>query len=143
MLKRPITYTNYNEEKVTDVFYFNLSETDLIDMEVEHEGGLKAMLEALTESKDRKKTVDFFRDLVLRTYGVKSEDGKYFEKSKELSARFAQSAVYPVLFLELATSDKAAVEFLKGVIPKSMAEDLEKAMLVEKTAEALGTPKDG
>lgn len=143
MLKRPITYTDFNDEKVTETFYFNLSETELVDMEVEHEGGFKAMIERLIERNSRKETVEFFKALVLRAYGVKSDDGKHFEKSPELHHRFSQSAAYPVLFMELATSDEEAAKFLTGIIPKSLSEEFEKAMIQQKTAEALGKPKDG
>lgn len=143
MLKRPITYTNFNNEKVTEIFYFNLSEAELIDWEVEFEGGLKARLERLIETADRKKTVEFFKDLVLRAFGEKSDDGKYFEKNDQLKGRFMSSAAYPVLFMELATDDKAAADFLKGIVPQSMLEDVEKAMLQEQTANALGKPANG
>lgn len=143
MLKRPITYKDFNDEEVTDICYFHLSETDLIDMEVEHEGGLKAMLEKLIEKADRKGTVSFFKTLVLSAYGVKSDDGKSFVKNDELRLAFSQTGAYNKLFMELATDDKAAADFLKGIIPKSMSEDLEKALQQQKTAEALGTHGNG
>lgn len=137
MLKRPIKFKNFDGEEVTEVHYFNLSETDLIDMEVEHEGGLKAMLERLIEKADRKGTVAFFRDLVLTSYGEKSEDGRRFIKTEQTRLEFSQTGAYNALFMELATNDKAAAEFLIGIVPKDMVGDIEQAMLQDKTASAL------
>ena len=128
MLKKPITYEDFDGNEQTEVFYFHLSEHELIDMEVEHEKGFEAFIQKIIETKDRKGLIDLFKQIILLTYGVKSEDGKRFIKSDELRTEFAQTAAYNALFLELATSDKAAAEFLKGVVPKKLGKEIDKAM---------------
>lgn len=120
MLKRPITYENFDDVEVTEDFYFNLSKPEIIDMEVEHKQGFKAMIEEIINTEDRKGLVEQFKKMVLLTYGVKSEDGKRFIKNEQLREEFSQTAAYPALFMELATNDGAAAEFLIGVLPRDL-----------------------
>lgn len=129
MLKREITYEDFNGEEVTEVFYFNISKPELIEMEVEYEQGFGVMIEKVIKSKDNKTLIKVFKDIVLLAYGKKSEDGKRFIKSEELRLEFSQTAAFSVLFMELAVNDNAAAIFLKGVLPKDMVEEINKAML--------------
>lgn len=120
MLKRNITYTNYNEEVVTDVFYFNLSASELIELEASFPGGgLQETLQRLVETKNLEVLVKEFKRIILLAYGQKSEDGLRFVKNDELREAFSQTAAYDALFMELATNDEAAAIFIKGVIPKN------------------------
>ena len=128
MLKRPITYVDYNGDQVTDVFYFNISKPELIEMEVEHEKGLKAFIEKIIETKDHKRLMALFKELILLTYGIKSEDGKRFIKNEQLKIDFSQTEAYNVLFMELALDAEAAATFLKGIMPKDMVGEIDKAL---------------
>lgn len=134
MLKRNITYEDFNGNKATDVFYFNISKQELIKMEVEYPQGFGAMIEAIIEAKDHKTLIKKFEELILLAYGEKSEDGKRFIKTDKLREEFSQTAAYNALFLELATDDKAAVTFLKGVLPKDLTSDSEFKTLSEVTS---------
>ncbi len=129
MLKRAINYEDFEGNDATEIFYFNLSEPELIELEVEFENGLKAMLESIIEAKDYKSLVKRFKEIVLLAYGEKSADGKRFIKSDQLREEFSQTAAYISLFMELATDDNAAVIFLKGVLPKKLTgPDFDKAV---------------
>lgn len=128
MLKREISYEDFNGDQTTDVYYFHISKPELIEMEVEHEGGFSSMIKKIIESKDHKTLIKTFKEIVLLAYGVKSDDGKRFIKSDQLRQEFAQTAAYSVLFMELATNDGAAATFLKGTLPKDMAGEIEKAI---------------
>ncbi len=129
MLKRAINYEDFEGNPATEIFYFNLSEPELIELEVEFENGLKAMLESIIEAKDYKNLIKRFKEIVLLAYGQKSEDGKRFIKSDQLREEFSQTAAYISLFMELATDDNAAVIFLKGVLPKKLTgPDFDKAV---------------
>lgn len=121
MLKRPITYTDFNENVVTEVFYFNLTKTEIINMEVGVEGGLDALLRRIVEANDARSLVSEFQKLILASYGQKSDDGKKFVKSDELRRDFEQTAAYDALFTELCTNATAGALFVKGVIPKDLA----------------------
>ena len=120
MLKKTITYTDYNGNERTEDFYFNFSKAELAEMDLVAEGGMKARIEKIVNAKDQSRLVRLFKQLILDAYGEKSEDGKHFIKSKELSKRFSCTEAYSILFMELATNDIAAQEFVNGIIPKDM-----------------------
>ena len=121
MLKRQITYTDFDDREVTEVFYFNISKPELIDMEVQHEGGYVASIQRIIDANDPKRLVEEFKALILQAYGEKSEDGKKFRKSDALREEFAHHAAYQELWMELATDEKAASEFVLGVLPSDLA----------------------
>jgi hypothetical protein len=129
MLKREIEYEDFNGVKTTDVFYFNISKPELIELEVEYEQGFGKLLEDIVEAKNNKELVKQFKAIVLMAYGQKSEDGKRFIKSDQLREEFSQTAAYNALFMELATDDNAAVVFLQSVLPKDMVGDIDAAKL--------------
>lgn len=128
MHKRAITYTDFDDNEVTDVFYFHISEPELIDLEVENEKGLQHFLRKIIETKDNKALVDMFKKLVLMSYGIKSEDGKRFIKTDQLRTEFSQTAAYNKLFMDLALDFSVAAEFIKGILPKSMTGNFDQAV---------------
>lgn len=137
MLKRSITYTNFNDEEITEEFYFNLSKAELIEMEVDKKEGLGEYLQKIIKAEDRKELIQMFKEIVLKAYGEKSEDGKRFIKNDEMREAFSQTAAYQELFMELATNDKAATIFIKAIMPKDMTEAVEKEALKNEMAGAL------
>ncbi len=128
MLKRSISYEDFNGNDATDIFYFNISKPELIELEVEFKEGFSTMLQSIIETNDSKQLIKRFKEIVLMAYGKKSEDGKRFVKSDQLREEFAQTAAYSALFMDLATDDSAAIVFLKGILPKDMTGDLDKAI---------------
>lgn len=132
MLKKEITYKDFNDEEATDVFYFNLSKPELLELEVEIEGGLGTTLQAIIEAKNYKELVSQFKRIILVSYGVKSEDGKRFIKSDQLREEFTQTNAYNVLFMELATDDVKAAQFLTAILPADMRGELDKAITASK-----------
>lgn len=121
MLKKTINYTDYNGTERTEDFYFNLSEAEITEMELSTAGGLAAMLENVVKAQDGPSIVKIFKEIVLKSYGEKSPDGKRFIKSKELSEAFSQTEAYTKLFMELATDADAAAAFINAVIPSTVA----------------------
>lgn len=118
MFKKTMTYTDYNGEKRTEDFYFNMTRAEVTEMELSIEGGLSAMIQRITEEKDVPSIIQIFKDLVLRSYGKKSPDGRRFIKSKELSEEFSQTEAYSDLFMELATDSAKAAAFVNGIMPQ-------------------------
>jgi len=118
MLRKTIKYTDFNGVERSEEFLFNLTKAELVEMEMSEKGGLEKTLERIIEENDSKKIVAIFKDLILKAYGEKSEDGKRFIKSDELTASFAQTDAYSELFMELATSTEAATAFVNGITPK-------------------------
>ena len=126
MLKKTITYTDYNGNSRTEDFYFNLTKTELMKMEMGTNGGLSEMVKSIIAAQDQAALIQIFEDLILKAYGVKSLDGKRFEKSTQLSEAFAQTEAYDQLFMELATDADAAAQFINGIVPAEMAKELPK-----------------
>lgn len=120
MLKKRITYTDYNGVERTEDFYFNLSKAELLEMEFSISGGLSEMLTKLIDTQDAPSIIAMFKDLVFKAYGEKSADGKHFVKSEELSTKFSQTQAYSDFYMELATDSKAAAEFVNGIMPDDL-----------------------
>lgn len=117
MLKRDITYEDLDGTKVTDTFYFNMTKTEILAWEVEHEEGLDEWFKRIVRMEDRKALVGEFKSIILKAYGERADDNKRFVKSDELRERFAQTMAFDQLFFELATDDEAAATFLIGIMP--------------------------
>jgi len=117
MLKKTITYKDYDDNERKEDFFFNLSKAEVTEMEMSTEGGLAKMLQKIVDEKDTKRIIEVFKDLILKAYGEKSPDGKRFIKSQELRDAFSQTEAYSELFMELAMNDQAAAAFVNGIIP--------------------------
>lgn len=122
MLKKTITYTDYNDVERTEDFYFNLTKAEVMEMEMSTSGGMAEMIQRIIAAQDSPAIIKIFKDLVLKAYGEKSPDGKRFIKSDEISTAFAQTEAYSNLFMELATDADAAAKFVNGIIPADVAQ---------------------
>lgn len=126
MLKKTVTYTDYNGVERTEDFYFNLTKAEITEMELSTTGGFAEMLQKVVAAQDAPSIVKVFKDLVLKAYGEKSPDGKRFVKSEEISTAFSQTEAYSQIFMELATDSKAAAAFINGIVPGDMKADAAK-----------------
>lgn len=123
MLKRTITYTDYNGLERTENFYFNLTETEIMEMEVGTVGGLAEMITKIVEAKEAPAIMKVFKDLILKAYGEKSLDGKRFEKKNgSLAEAFAETEAFSILFMELVTNPEKAADFINGIVPANLSE---------------------
>ena len=132
MLKKTVKYTDFNDIEHQEDFYFHLSKAELIKLEASHatiegektSGGFRQLLEDIVKSGNGGRIMEVFDEIVDMSYGVRSEDGKRFEKSAQLTADFKNSAAYDEFFMELVTDADAAVKFINGIVPS----DISKAM---------------
>lgn len=122
MLKKTITYTDYNGTERTEDFYFNLSKAELMEMEMSRTGGLAETITKIINAQDQPAIIKLFKELILKAYGVKSDDNKRFIKSEEISKAFSETPAYSELFMELATDDKAAAKFVEGIVPADISQ---------------------
>ena len=124
MITKTIKYIDYNGVEREEKFLFNLSKAELMEMEMGTTGGLAETIQKIVETKDMPSIIKIFKDLILKSYGEKSLDGKRFikidEKGNPLSVNFSQTEAYSQLFMELATNTSSAVEFIKGIIPSDI-----------------------
>ena len=116
-----ITYTDYYGEERTEDFYFNLTTAEITEMNLMTTGGMDKQLQKIYDAKDVPKAMSFFKNLILKSYGEKSADGRRFIKSDDISEEFAQTEAYSILFMRLISEEHAGEEFIKGVIPKDLA----------------------
>lgn len=125
MLKKTITYTDYNDVERKEDFYFNLSKAEIMEMEMSTTGGLTEMINKIVATQDTPQIVKIFKELILKAYGEKSADGKRFVKVDEngtpLSIGFSETEAYSTLFMELATDADAASAFVNGIVPKDVS----------------------
>ena len=127
MLKKTITYNDYNGVERTEDFYFNLSKAELMEMEMSISGGLTEMIEKIVATKDAPAIIKIFKELVLKAYGEKSANGKRFEKKNgALAEAFSETEAYSQIFMELATDADKAAEFVNGIMPSDIAKQLPK-----------------
>lgn len=118
MLKKTITYTDYNGTEWTEDFYFNISKAELMDMEMGINGGMSQMINKIIATHDNAALYKLFTDLITKAYGEKSLDGKRFMKSKELSDSFVQTEAYSALLDEFLSNSESAAAFVNGILPK-------------------------
>ena len=116
MLKKTLTYTDFNGEEQTETIMFHLSKEELIDLELSFDGGLDAEIKKAVDTKDNKGIMRMFTMLLINAYGEKSEDGRYFVKSEDSKHLFKSSAAYQALYFELISDTDSAIAFFKGVI---------------------------
>ena len=117
MTKKTLTYTDYNGVERTEDFYFNLSKAEVMEMEMTTTGGLGEKIAKIIAAQDAPSIIKIFKDLILKSYGEKSPDGKKFIKNIELSTAFSQTEAFSNLFMELATNSTEAATFVNGIVP--------------------------
>ena len=124
MIKKTITYSDYNGTERTEDFYFNLTKAEITKMELSIKGGLAEMIKRIVDAQDTPAIIEVFEDLIKRSYGVKTPDGRGFVKKVEDLEAFMSTEAYSQLFMELATDAEAAAAFVNGVVPADMAKQV-------------------
>ena len=131
MIKKTISYEDYDGVQRNEDFYFNLSKPELVEMQLSEAGGLEKKLEKITKEQDIAKIIELMKWIIQKSYGIKSDDGKRFIKNQEVLDSFMQSEAYSELFMELATDADAAAAFVNGILPKGLAEEAKKLEVVD------------
>lgn len=121
MYKKTVTYTDFNGVERTEDFYFNLSKAELLDLNFSTDGGILDIIKRIINSKDTPELVKLFKQTLLLSYGIKSDDGKRFKKSEEIRDDFMSTEAYSQIYMELATDPDAASEFINGILPADLA----------------------
>jgi len=120
----PITYTDYNGNERTENFAFNLNKAEITRMEMSVKGGLAEMIQRIVDAQDQPAIIEVFEDLIRKSYGVKTPDGRGFLKRPEDLEAFVSTEAYSELFMKLATNADEAAKFVNGIIPAALAKEL-------------------
>jgi hypothetical protein len=126
MYKKSLTYETFDGVEVTEVFRFNFTPVELTDRELDMPGGMQKYINDIIEAKDNREMVRLFKELLIKSYGVISEDGRRFIKNDELREEFKQTNAYSELFMLFATNEDEASKFINGILPKKLVEQAEK-----------------
>ena len=118
MYKRTFKYTDYDGNPREEDVYFNLNESEITEMSLSVTGGLDQMIKRIVAAQDSKQIIAIFKEILLKSYGEKSPDGKRFVKSPELAEAFSQTEMYNQLFMELAFDADKAAEFINAITPE-------------------------
>lgn len=120
MFKTTIEYTNYNGENAKEDCYFNFSKADLLEMQWSDDEGLDKILEKIVKESRPSVLMPVFKEMVLKSYGIKSEDGRRFIKSDKLSEEFSQTPAFSELLVRLCTDADFSADFVNNIIPKNI-----------------------
>ncbi len=138
MLTKKITYTDLNDEEVTEELHFHMSKAELVKFELGYAPlGFEKTLQKAIDAEDGTTIVQIFDDFLVNAYGQKTPDGRRFIKNDTLRSEFKASEAYSEIFLELVTSPEKSDEFVNGVIPKGLAEQLDALDLETPTESAV------
>lgn len=134
MIKKTLTWKDFNGESHTEDYYFHLYKPDMIDLEVSREGGLSVLLPKMIASKNMGEVVEIFKKLVRMSLGIRSADGRKFTKrspeARDYVNDFMDSPAYSALFDDLTQNDTAGAEFLLGMLPEGFLsrEDIDRML---------------
>jgi len=124
MLKKTITYENFDGNTVTDDFYFNMTKAELVELELSEKDGLAKTLQDIVDSKDGAKIIDYFKRIILMSYGERSDDGRKFLKSPDIANSFSHTEAYSQLFMELSTDADSASKFINAIMPSDLVAEV-------------------
>nr|DAU38228.1 MAG TPA: hypothetical protein [Caudoviricetes sp.] len=132
MLRKEVEYKDFDGNDRKDVLWFHLNEVEITEMDLETSGGLVKYMESIIDTNDVNQLITIFKDLLIRSYGERSMDGKHFYKDDKIRNEFVSSAAYPVLYMEMVSDADKAVEFINGIVPSNIREQMAK---IENTPE--------
>lgn len=136
MYCKTITFTDYDGNKHTEDYYFNLSKAELLEMEMERDGGMVEYLNTIVEAENPKEVINVFKELIRRSIGKKSSDGKRFMKNQEITDNFMASEAYSELFMELITNAEESANFVNRIMPQDLAAEAAAKMAKDTVTQA-------
>lgn len=125
MIRKEISYVDFDGEEKTDVVYFHLTKAEILEFNLSYKGGLAAFLEDMVKERDMSKLVEYFKKLILFSYAEKTANGRLI-KNEEIRDAFKCTEAYSKLFMELATDTQAGIDFVNGIVPKEAREEIGK-----------------
>ena len=118
MLKKTVTYIDFDGNERTEDFFFNLTEQEIAEMELSTEGGLGNFINKAVAAKSQVELIELFKKLILAAYGVKSADGRRFVKNDTVREDFMSTQAFSDIYMELVQDADKASAFFNGIVPK-------------------------
>ena len=132
MLTKTITYQDFDGNDITEEFCFNLTKSELTKMQLSKDGGLAEWLERMINSRNNKEIMNAFEQILLKAYGIRSDDRKRFIKSEEISREFQQTNAYDILFMDLIENETKMADFINALMPKDVSDKIKDRPVEEK-----------
>ena len=142
MLKKTFQYTDFNGNEQEETFYFNLSKSEVIEYELQERAGMSTTLQRIVEERDNQKILAHFKDLVMKSVGRKSDDGRRFVKNDEIREDFLASPAYDEMFIWLMSEPGAGAEFVNNVLPQDADEFVKKVDSGQQATKNVKKPSD-
>lgn len=117
MLKKEITYENFDGDEVTETFYFALNRAEMAELEVTFgDEGLEAHFKKAVASGDRGKIFSLYKHLLSRMVGRR--EGSLFIKDESIQKAFLYSGAYDAMFVELFQHPEQILVLFREALPK-------------------------
>ena len=126
MLRKIITFKDYNGNERKEEHWFNLEQHEIYKLQMGVKGGLVETLKEAIRTEDAPTIMEYYEKIIDASYGVRGADGKSFKKSPEILESFKCTPAYSALYMEILTDPAKSDEFTRGVIPSDMAAQLPK-----------------
>lgn len=128
MIKKTITFTDFDGVEKTKTFYFNLTQAEMSRMAIEEGWYLSDKVLEIARSKDVPRIVNILEDIVLRAYGERTADGGFLKKRPDgtrLADIFVTSMAYNEMYCEFIKEPEKFVEFVNSLVPADMNKQIE------------------
>lgn len=129
MFAKKVSYEDFDGNIKEEVFRFHLMKSEVMEWLLSPGDGatLDQRMVQIFEKNSTSELMEAFTDLIDRSYGEKTIDGR-FEKSPEILAKFKSKEAYSIIFMEIFSDADKTLEFLKGILPKDFSEGLDEAI---------------
>ena len=145
MIKKTITYEDFNGEKRTKDFYFHMNQVEFAKLNGEVPGGLEKRIQDIIANQDQDAMLRLVDLLVSRSYGERDDEDGGFTKigknGRPLYEKFVNTSAYDNLIIELIQGEKNIVTFLSGIMPKEVQARMDEEFKKQKAMEQNGQPK--
>lgn len=129
MTSRTFEYDDFDGNHRVETCYFNLTKAETIEwLTMNGDYTLDKLILKLNEKSNGKEVMAIFKDLICRSYGEKSLDGRRFVKTDDVKANFMETEAFSILFTELVTDGEKAAQFVKDILPHDFMNEIQKIM---------------
>lgn len=141
MLERKFTYEGFDGKTYTDTWGFYLSKADLLEIQLGSFVGLDVLIKRLIDAQNGKEIMAIIKEIILKSVGKPSADGRRFIRNEETREEFYQTDAYSQLFEELVTDSDKAMAFVTAIVPRELGEKM-REIKPEDAGKIIGIPTE-
>lgn len=138
MLAREFTYEDFDGKTVTETWHFHISKADILMFDADYPEGLAGVLTAMGKTQNKKDILEMFQKIIRLAVGKRSEDGRRFIKTDDISDEFFQTPAWDQLLMELLEGKMDGAEFIRGIMPRDVGVEITNEQVQAKAAELAG-----